>query len=80
VEVWAVGGTEVVKESLQARSRSRDIRSAAIQKARKVDKAAFLDDFKTGLIESKAFAHRQQIQGRDGACIDDEVEKYQYEK
>ena len=80
LEVWAVGGTEVVQESLQARSRSRDIRSAAIQKARKVDKAAFLDDFKSGMIESKAFAHRQQIQGRDGACIDDEKEKYQYEK
>lgn len=80
LEVWAVGGTEVVQESLQARSRSRDIRQAAIQKARKVDKAAFLDDFKTGLIESKAFAHRQQIQGREGACIDDEQKKYQYEK
>ena len=81
LEVWGVGGTEVVKESLQARSLSRDIRSAAIQKARKVDKAAFLDDFKTGLIESKAFAHRQQIQGREGACIDDENEKaYKYEK
>jgi hypothetical protein len=80
LEVWAVGGTELVQESLQARSRSRDIRQAAIQKARKVDKAAFLDDFRTGIIESKAFAHRQQIQGRDGTCIDDEAEKYQYEK
>ncbi|KAG7348557.1 TLD domain containing protein [Nitzschia inconspicua] len=80
LEVWAVGGTEVVQESLQARTLSRDIRSAAIQKARKVDKAAFLDDFKTGLIESKAFAHRQQIQGREGACIDEEQAKYHYEK
>lgn len=80
VEVWAVGGTEVVQESLQARDRSRDIRKAAIQKARKVDKAAFLDDFKSGLIESKAFVHREQIQGRDGTCIDEEQEKYQYQK
>lgn len=80
LEVWAVGGTKVVQESLQARSRSRDIRHAAIQKARKVDKAAFLDDFKSGMIDSKAFAHRGQIQGREGACIDDEAKKYQYEK
>jgi hypothetical protein len=70
LEVWGVGGTDVVQESLQARSRSRDIRQAAIQKARKVDKAAFLDDFRNGVIESKAFAHREQIQGRDGtACV-----------
>jgi hypothetical protein len=74
LEVWGVGGTEVVKESLQARSRSRDIRQAAIQKARKVDKAAFLDDFKTGLIENKMFAHRQQIQGREGACVEEDNE------
>jgi TLD len=85
LEVWGVGGTSVVKESLKARSLSRDIRSAAIQKARKVDKAAFLDDFKSGLIDSKAFAHRGQVQGREGctAVEDDEAggkNGYKYEK
>jgi hypothetical protein len=81
LEVWGVGGTDVVKESLQARSRSRDIRQAAIQKARKVDKAAFLDDFKNGIIESKAFAHRDQIQGREGTTElnDDSDNIYKYE-
>mmetsp|Transcript_14837 Transcript_14837/g.31708 ORF Transcript_14837/g.31708 Transcript_14837/m.31708 type:complete len:534 (+) Transcript_14837:44-1645(+) len=68
LEVWGVGGTEVVKESLKARSRSRDIRQANINKARKVDKAAFLDDLRSGVIDNKAFAHRAQIQGRDGTC------------
>jgi len=72
LEVWGVGGTEVVQEALGARSRQRDIKNAAIQKARKVDKAQFLDDFRSGLIESKAFQHRDQIRGRDGAAIDDE--------
>mmetsp|Transcript_30861 Transcript_30861/g.64742 ORF Transcript_30861/g.64742 Transcript_30861/m.64742 type:complete len:644 (-) Transcript_30861:1119-3050(-) len=67
LEVWGVGGTEVVRESLEARSRSRDIRQANINKARKVDKAAFLDDLRSGIIENKAFAHREQIQGRDGS-------------
>lgn len=66
LEVWGVGGTQVVDEALGARSRQRDIKNAAIQKARKVDKAQFLDDFRSGIIESKAFQHRQQIQGRDG--------------
>lgn len=68
LEVWGVGGTDVVEESLKARSQSRDIRQASINKARKVDKAAFLDDFRSGAIDSKAFAHRGQIQGRDAPC------------
>ena len=68
LEVWGVGGTDVVEESLKARSRTRDIRQANITKARKVDKAAFLDDLRNGVIDNKAFAHRQQIQGRDAPC------------
>eukprot|EP00934_Nitzschia_sp_Nitz4_P000215 Nitzschia sp. Nitz4//scaffold146_size56529//2598//4351//NITZ4_006568-RA/size56529-processed-gene-0.48-mRNA-1//1//CDS//3329536611//215//frame0 len=81
LEVWGVGGTEIVQEALGARSRTRDIKQAAITKARKVDKAQFLDDFRTGLIESKAFAHRQQIRGREGASVDDEdPENYKYEE
>lgn len=80
LEVWGVGGTQVVQEALGARSRQRDIKHAAIQKARKVDKAQFLDDFRSGLIDSKAFAHRQQIRGREGAAIDDDnPNKYKYE-
>ena len=38
----------------EARNEQRDITAANIRKARKVDKAQFLDDFKSGLIESKA--------------------------
>ena len=68
LEVWGVGGSNVVEESLKARSRTRDIRQANINKARKVDKAAFLDDLRNGVIDNKAFAHRAQIQGRDGPC------------
>lgn len=80
LEVWGVGGTEVVQEALGARRRQRDIKHAAIQKARKVDKAAFLDDFRSGVIESKAFAHRQQIQGREGLAIGEEDLKNDYGK
>jgi hypothetical protein len=70
LEVWGVGGTAVVEEALRDRKKCRGVRDAAIQKARKVDKAAFLDDFKSGLIDSKAFAHRGQIRGRDAPCLD----------
>ena len=55
LEVWGVGGDEVVAEALGARHKQREVVAANIIKARKVDKAAFLDDFKSGLIESKAF-------------------------
>ena len=44
-----------------------------IAQARKVDKAQFLDDFKSGLFESTAFAHVEQVdKGRVGEdCRDD---------
>lgn len=81
LEVWGVGGDELVASALEARSEQRDITAANIRKARKVDKAQFLDDFKSGLIESKAFQHRDEMRGRDDCHIDDEKPNiYVYEK
>jgi hypothetical protein len=82
LEVWGVGGDDVVAEALGARFRQREITEANLRKARKVDKAAFLDDFRGGLIESKAFAYRDQIRGRADAAIDERNGKnsYVYEK
>ena len=82
LEVWGVGGDAVVAEALGARFRQREIVDANLRKARKVDKAAFLDDFRGGLIESKAFAYRDQIRGRADASIDERNGKnsYVYEK
>ncbi|CAB9519216.1 TLD domain-containing protein 1 [Seminavis robusta] len=71
LEVWGVGGEEVVNAALGDRVKARAVKDAAIQKARKVDKAAFLDDFRSGIIESKAFAHRQQVKGRADADLED---------
>lgn len=76
LEVWGVGGSAVVTDSLKARKQQREYRQATIQKARKVDKAAFLDDLQSGLIESKAFAHRDQIRGREGVAPVDEDEVF----
>lgn len=64
LEVWGVGGTEVVEHALSARSQARAQKAETIRKCRQVDKAQFLDDLRSGLIESKAFNHRQQVDGR----------------
>lgn len=68
LEVWGVGGDDVVNEALKDRVKQRAVLQSNINKARKVDKAQFLDDFKSGLIESKAFVHREQMRGREGDC------------
>lgn len=64
LEVWGVGGTDMVEQALKGRDKARDIKASAIQRSRKVDKAMFLDDLRSGAIESKAFAHRGQVDGR----------------
>merc|ERR1719223_612128 len=80
LEVWGVGGDVVVSNALGNRHKQREIVAANIRKARKVDKAQFLDDFKSGLIESKAFQHRGQIQGREGVCsLEDGYDDVKYE-
>eukprot|EP00977_Amphora_coffeiformis_P029305 scaffold39887_cov229-Amphora_coffeaeformis.AAC.7 len=81
LEVWGVGGDEVVEQALGAQSKIRSIRDEGIRRAKKVDRAAFLDDLRSGVIDSKAFAHRQQIDGRADADLEDRYqEKYDYEK
>lgn len=72
IEAWGVGGNEVVEAALGDRLKQRQIFESNIRKARKVDKAQFLDDFKSGLIESKAFVHRGQIDGRANVENDDD--------
>ena len=64
LEVWGVGGSEVVTAALGERKKARQVKQEAINRSRKVDKAQFLDDLRSGVIESKAFAHRQQVDGR----------------
>lgn len=71
LEVWGVGGTETVQSALQARDACRAIADEAIRRARKVDKAQFLDDFRAGTFASKAFAHRQDVDGRADADLNE---------
>ena len=75
LEVWGVGGDAVVAKALGNRHKQREVVASSIRKARKVDKAQFLDDFKSGLIESKAFAHRAEMRGRADCHVDDNDNK-----
>ena len=62
LEVWGVGGDEAVAHALGDRHKQREIIAANIRKARKVDKAQFVDDL--AQFGSKTFQHRDQIRGR----------------
>jgi hypothetical protein len=65
IEVWGVGG----HTALDARRQHRSVQEAYLGKARHVNKAAFLNDFRSGLIESKMFGFYEDIRNRDGGCL-----------
>lgn len=71
LEVWGVGGTAAVQAALEARVASRAVTDEAIRRARNVDKAQFLDDFKAGTFGGKAFQHRQEVDGRADADLNE---------
>lgn len=71
LEVWGVGTIDSINAGLQSRSKHRDVANEAIRRARKVDKAQFLDDLRSGVIDNKAFQHRAQIDGRADQDVDD---------
>jgi hypothetical protein len=70
LEVWGAGGDEWIRESIEARQKGRDIKEAHLQRARKVDKKQFLDDFRMGRIAMNGsanpalFGHMQYTTGR----------------
>ena len=65
LEIWGIGGDA----ALRALSRHHSNEDAHVQKARQVDKSAFLNDFRSGLIESKMFDFHQEMRNRDGGCL-----------
>ena len=69
LEIYAVGDMETIRRGFQALDQYRDIADANLRNARTVDKAAFMGDLRNGVIESKAFAHRGQIDGRANGCL-----------
>ncbi|KAL9180804.1 hypothetical protein ACHAXT_011257 [Thalassiosira profunda] len=64
LEIYAVGDDETINRGFKAQTQHRDIADATLRNARTVDKVAFLGDMRNGVIETKAFAHRGQVDGR----------------
>ncbi|KAL3799297.1 hypothetical protein HJC23_013022 [Cyclotella cryptica] len=55
IEVWGVGGQNVIEEALVAQEKERGVRIACLERVRKVlDKRQFLEDFENGLVGSRA--------------------------
>mmetsp|Transcript_31166 Transcript_31166/g.54145 ORF Transcript_31166/g.54145 Transcript_31166/m.54145 type:complete len:494 (+) Transcript_31166:421-1902(+) len=69
LEIYAVGEEETIRRGFRAQYQHRDIADANLRNARTVDTAAFLDDMRSGVIETKAFAHRGQVDGRAHGCM-----------
>ena len=65
LEIWGLGGDA----ALRALSRHHSSEDERLQQARQVDKSAFLNDFRSGLLESKMFDFHQEMRNRDGGCL-----------
>lgn len=66
MEVWGCGGDLAVAEALQAQRADRAIRADLIQKARTVDKAAFVNNsFDQEFLLSKTFSHKVRMARRE---------------
>jgi TLD len=73
LEVWGVGGDEVIAQALRHRSEHRERSDTAVLRARKVlDKSPFVEDLKSGLIINKVYKHQEQARGRHDFRVDDE--------
>lgn len=60
LEVWSVGGVERIDRGMHAQKQHRDVARENIDKARKVDKAAFFNNaFDQEFLLSNTFAHKQ---------------------
>jgi hypothetical protein len=62
LEVWGCGGLERLTRGQEAQSQLRAVKDEAIQRARKVDKAAFFDnEFNQEYFLSNTLQHRSQV-------------------
>uniref|UniRef100_A0A7R9W6W9 Oxidation resistance protein 1 n=1 Tax=Pseudictyota dubia TaxID=2749911 RepID=A0A7R9W6W9_9STRA len=81
LEVWGVGGDEVVSKALSARDEHREMTDSIIYKSRViVDKSGFLGDLQSGLIDTKVYQHRDQTRGRAEFTVDEAHHGYKLER
>ena len=81
IEIWALGGDEVIQNALRNQAEYRDLHESLIMNARVVhDKTPFVKDFESGLIPNTLFDHKQQARGRQEFAVDDEHGGYKIER
>lgn len=73
IEIWAVGGDEIVKFGLESRAEYRDTQDAIIDRARRIANKEWLaEDMEKGIYgDTKIFAHQEQVRGRNDFVVDD---------
>ncbi|CAB9499539.1 TLD domain-containing protein KIAA1609 [Seminavis robusta] len=81
LEVWAVGGEDVVELALQEQQDYRERRQHLIHQARVVkDKSQIAMDMQTGLIPNSLFEHKEHVRGRTEFAVDDTHGGYRLER
>jgi hypothetical protein len=65
IEVWACGGNEAIQHGFTTQKQIRKVANENIEKARKVDKAAFFDNaFDREFLLANTFSHENQSKER----------------
>jgi len=66
IEIWAIGGDKAISDAQTARGVTRELNEDTLQKARKVDRAAFFGSkFDREMFLGKTFAHQSESDGRE---------------
>ena len=76
LEVWAVGGSSWINDTLAAQRKEREVRESTIAKGRKVDKRLLIEHFEMGVNVGGGngiFDHLEFVDGRDSG-IDCRIE------
>ena len=71
LEVWGVGGTDWIRDALDAQAKEREVRESALEKARRVDKRQLLEHFENGVNVGGSgglFSHQDFVDDRDIDC------------
>lgn len=81
LEVWGVGGDQIISQALHSRAGYRERSDTAVLRARKiVDKKQFVEDFKAGLLPSKLYPHAKEVRGSQEFRVDEEHGGYKIDR
>lgn len=71
LEIWGVGGEDVVRNATAVKEKHEDMTDAARRKVQRVDRKQFLEDFRSGLhVGNKLFEHRMDGNVRHDFGVD----------